>query len=106
MGDNRLDLGLLTAAALLALVAGAVLEINVLRHLAFALGLAALAPRGRWGFFPWLAASIAWMPAVGWVTAGWPSALPDIFRWLVALSGVAAWFLSSRVFSSQPRVLS
>ncbi len=80
-------------AALAALAVGATGDLNVLRHLALALAVAAL-----WNWRPerlvWLAGAVVWLPAAGWLVSrlGLASGTVMALRWgaavLLAAGGI------------------
>jgi hypothetical protein len=97
-GRNRPDERLLGAAVVLALV-GQVTWLNFVQHIALAMAIAGWR-RPLPGHRIWLAASILWMPACGWLVdgaaAGW-----ETFLRIAALAALAVWMLG--VLRQPPR---
>ena len=91
-----------TALAVLAL--GTTGDLNVLRHLALALAVAAL-----WNWRPerliWLAGALVWLPAAGWMASRWGMTAGTVMalRWVIAVTLVAAGMWS--VFQEKRRQL-
>ena len=91
-------------AALAALALGATGDLNVLRHAALALALAAL-----WNWRPerliWLAGAVVWLPAAGWLASRCELSAETVMalRWVAAVT-LAAGGIGS-VFQEKRRPL-
>jgi len=91
----------LSAMALVSLLGGALLEMNLFRHLALALAISGVVFRSGWGFWLWLAA-VAWLPAAGWLTAMWPMPQQLTIRYLTCTAGTVAFLFSQASSKSTP----
>jgi hypothetical protein len=89
--------GIFTAAALALLVIGGAADLNFIKHGALALAFAATAPRCDVRLLGWLAVAPAWMPAMGWLAAGWPSGLVAAARLLACAVGAAIYFFAREI---------
>jgi len=89
-------------AALVALALGVTGDLNVLRHAALALALAAL-----WNWRPerlvWLAGAVVWLPAAGWLASRCELSAETVvaLRWVAALALAAGGICS--VFQEKRR---
>lgn len=92
----REDQGLLlTALALVLVVAGLLLDLNALRYLALALALGAWVPASV-PHAVWLLGAVAWMPLFGWLARDLSPNLISALRLLLAAATTAPWLLRAR----------
>ena len=92
-------LGRLPFLALTIALLGRWIDVNLLRCVAFAVSLAALAapdPRRWW----WLAGAVAWMPALGWLAAAEHSGVLAKGRLLIASGASAVYLRRSPAFQT------
>ncbi len=83
--------------ALALTLGGALLDLNLLKHLAFAIACAGLtAPRST--FWIWLPAAVTWMPALGWLFSkyDWDPTEVGLLRLALAFISTISYILSKR----------
>ena len=108
-GNEKSAFPIWSGLALPALAAGAMLDLNIFHHAALALAIAGFAfvqSGNTAGGWCWLLTATAWMPAMGYLTAGSPPGFAPSFRLLVCAGGAAAYLISTRPDNSPPATFS